>query len=57
MHICRGSPEPRHSNEVHVACAGSNGNLCTVYVHQQPPHICATISALNQCVKNALGAL
>ena len=30
LHICIGSPEPRHSNE--VSCAGSNGDLCIVYV-------------------------
>ena len=35
LHICKGSPEPRHRNEVHVSCAGSNGDLCTVYVKQQ----------------------
>ena len=35
LHICRGSPGPRHSNEVHVSCAGPNGDLCTVNVKQQ----------------------
>ena len=29
LHICTGSPEPRHSNE--KSCAGSNGNLCAIY--------------------------
>ena len=30
LHICTGSPEPRHSNE--ISFAGSNGNLCAIYV-------------------------
>ena len=29
LHICTGSPEPHHSNE--ISCAGSNGNLCTIH--------------------------
>ena len=29
LHICRASPEPRHSAK--TSWAGSNGNLCTVY--------------------------
>ena len=33
LHICKGSPEPRHSNE--ISCAGSNGELCTVYVNSE----------------------
>ena len=28
LHICTGSPEPRHSNE--ISCAGSNGDLCAI---------------------------
>ena len=55
LHICTGSPETRHSNE--ISCAGSTGNLCIVYVntvvslHQQPRHICSTIRALQKCAK------
>ena len=29
LHICTGSPEPRHSNE--TSCAGSNGDLCAIH--------------------------
>ena len=54
-----GLTEPSSSTEI---CAGSNGDLCAVYVnsegcgcslHQQPYHICATISALYQCASCA----
>ena len=31
LHICTGSPEPRHSYE--ISCVGSNGDLCTVYMN------------------------
>ena len=33
LHICTGTPEPRHSIE--IACAGSNGELCIVYVNSE----------------------
>ena len=29
LHICTGSPEPRHNNE--ISCAGSNGDLCAIH--------------------------
>ena len=29
LHICTGSPEPRHSNE--ISCAGSNGDLYAIH--------------------------
>ena len=39
LHICTGSPEPRHSYK--TSCVGSNGDLCTVYVNSdfcgEPP--------------------
>ena len=33
LHICTGSFEPRHSNE--ISCAGPNGDLCIVYVNSE----------------------
>ena len=29
LHICTGSPEPRHCNE--ISSAGSNGDLCAIH--------------------------
>ena len=29
LHICTGSREPRHSNE--ISCAGANGGLCAIH--------------------------
>ena len=39
LHICIGLPEPRHSNE--ISCAGSNGDLCTVYLGESASAITA----------------
>ena len=33
LHICTGSPEPRHSNE--ISCAGSNGDLCAIHASSE----------------------
>ena len=49
-----------HSTE--ISCAGSNGDLCTVYVNSKccgesapvPLRICSTISASYQCFKKCL---
>ena len=54
LHICTGSPEPRHSHE------SSNGDLCTIYVNSEGcvelvPETTASVRCINapkcsQCV-------
>ena len=59
LYICIGSPEPRIATKYHVLVQIEiyvpfmwTANA-VVSLHQQPRHVCATISKLYQCVKNA----
>ena len=58
LHICTRSSEPRHTNE--IACAGSEGDLCTIYVNsaccgESAPtttaHLCNHLCVVSMCQK------